>query len=67
MRIRILAVTGALAMALSGCGDSPLEQGLFGAGAGATTAAVLDADIGTGAVLGAVGNIAYCRQFPERC
>lgn len=67
MRIRIFTVTGVLAFMLAGCGETPLQQALFGAGAGATGAAVLDTDLATGAVIGAVGNVAYCQQYPDHC
>ncbi len=67
MRIRLFVIAGIIAGTLSGCGETPLQQSLFGAGAGATTAAVLDADLATGALIGAVGNVAYCQQYPENC
>ncbi len=64
----IRAALSVLALgALGACGDTALEQGLFGAGAGATTAAVLDGNLAAGAVVGAAGNIAYCQTYPERC
>jgi osmotically inducible lipoprotein OsmB len=50
----------AVAVALAGCGNNPLDRGLsgaaLGAGAGAVGAALIDEDIGNGAILGgAVG------------
>ena len=54
-------------LALAACGDTALEQGLIGGGAGAGTAIVLDGDVATGAVIGAVGNVAYCQTYPDRC
>lgn len=57
------AVLGALA----GCGDTIPEQAVFGAGAGAGTAAILDGNILAGAVAGGAANVAYCQTFPERC
>lgn len=58
----VLALTG-----LAACGDTLGEQALIGAGAGAGTAAVVDGDLVTGAVVGAAGNVAYCRTYPGRC
>lgn len=52
---------------LSACGQTLGEQALYGAGAGAATAAVLDGDIATGAVVGAAGNALYCQTYPSRC
>ncbi|MDG1128966.1 hypothetical protein ABWH93_04655 [Seohaeicola saemankumensis] len=57
----------ACALALAGCGDSPLEQGLIGAGAGTAAAVVLDGNPVTGAVVGGAANVLYCRQYPSRC
>ena len=67
MRIKILALTGLMAMGLSACGDNFAEQSLIGAGAGAGTAVLLDGNPIVGGVIGAAGNVAYCNQFPERC
>lgn len=67
MQIRYWAGFGILALALAGCGETPLEQALYGAGAGAGSALILAGDAGTGAVLGAVGNLAYCQTYPQRC
>jgi hypothetical protein len=52
---------------LAGCGESLPEQALLGAGAGAGTAAVLNGSIATGALVGAAGNVAYCKAYPSRC
>ncbi len=46
---------------LAACGQSPLEQVLMGAGAGAGAAMVLGADVTTGAVVGAGVNL-YCQN-----
>ena len=54
-------------LGLAACGDSVPEQALFGAGAGAGTAAVLDGNLAAGAVVGAAGNVAYCQAYPHRC
>ncbi|MGR3344543.1 MAG: hypothetical protein ACU0DI_15205 [Paracoccaceae bacterium] len=53
-------------VALASCGDTLLEQGLIGAGAGAGTAIVLGGDATTGAVLGAGVNI-YCQTSTDLC
>ena len=53
-------------VALASCGDTLLEQGLLGAGAGAGTAIVLGGDATTGAVIGAGVNI-YCQTSTELC
>ena len=53
-------------VALAACGDTLLEQGLLGAGAGAGTAIVLGGDATTGAVIGAGVNI-YCQTSTELC
>ncbi|KMW56114.1 hypothetical protein AIOL_001066 [Candidatus Rhodobacter oscarellae] len=65
MRIKILAFIGLTALA--GCGDTFGEQSLFGAGAGAGAAVLLDGNPVVGGVLGAAANVAFCKQFPERC
>ncbi|SLN51496.1 hypothetical protein ROA7450_02580 [Roseovarius albus] len=57
----LAALTG-----LSACGDTIAQQGLIGAGAGAGTALVLGGSVGTGLVVGAAGNVAYC-QATKRC
>ena len=63
---RVAIATLALA-SLAACGGTAPEQALFGAGAGAGTAAVLDGNLAAGAVIGAAGNVAYCQTFPDRC
>ncbi|MGC8203798.1 hypothetical protein ACP2AV_13940 [Aliiroseovarius sp. PTFE2010] len=60
--VSVVALTG-----LAACGDSPLEQGLMGAGAGAAAGAVTGGDVATGAAIGAAGNVLYCQQYPTRC
>lgn len=67
MRTRTFILALSAALGLAACGDTLGEQALFGAGAGAGTAAVLDGDVATGALVGAAGNVAYCRQYPSRC
>ncbi|CUJ85903.1 hypothetical protein RUE5091_00402 [Ruegeria denitrificans] len=55
----ILAV--ATCAGLAACGDSTGEQALLGGGAGAVGAAVVSADPLLGAVVGAAGNVLYCK------
>ncbi len=62
-----LVIAAALVAGLSACGDTPGEQALFGAGAGAGAAAVFNGDLVTGAAVGAAGNVIYCKQHPNRC
>jgi osmotically inducible lipoprotein OsmB len=64
-KIWIVAVTALITV--TSCGDTPLEQGLMGAGAGAATAIVLGGDATTGAVIGGAGNVLYCQQNPSLC
>lgn len=63
--LRCAAIVGLAALA--GCGESLPEQALLGAGAGAGTAAVLSGSVATGALVGAAGNVAYCKAYPGRC
>ncbi len=67
MRKSWLPAMGIAALLLAGCGETPLQQALFGAGGGIAGAAVLDADLATGAAIGAIGTVAYCQTYPERC
>lgn len=67
MRIcKSLAIVAALS-ALAACGDTLGEQALYGAGAGAGTAAILDGNVAAGAALGAGANVLYCQQNPGKC
>ncbi|KAA0920772.1 hypothetical protein [Aquicoccus porphyridii] len=52
---------------VAACGDTAVEQALMGGGAGAATAVVLNGSVGTGAVVGAAANVAYCQKYPSRC
>ncbi|RKT30753.1 hypothetical protein BXY70_2746 [Roseovarius halotolerans] len=63
--ITILAGSGLFALAA--CGDTFGEQALLGAGAGAGTSAVIGGSVATGALVGAAGNVAYCKAYPGRC
>ena len=64
--IRIITLFTALA-GLAACGDTLGEQAAIGAGAGGVAAAATQNDVLSGALLGAAGNIAYCRRYPSRC
>ncbi|MBS0125197.1 hypothetical protein [Thetidibacter halocola] len=64
--IRIITLFSAVA-GLAACGDTLGEQAAIGAGAGTVTAAAIEGDIFTGAVVGAAANIAYCSRYPSRC
>jgi hypothetical protein len=64
--LRFTAILG-MALALAACGDTALEQGLLGAGAGAAGAILTGGDAATGAVIGGAGNLAYCQTYPDRC
>lgn len=67
MQIKLKATVLAVGLAsLSGCGDTAIEQAVFGAGAGAGTAAILDGNILTGAAVGAAGNLLYCQTGKKR-
>ena len=44
---------GAALLGLAACGDTVGERGIIGAGAGAATAAAVDGDLATGALVGA--------------
>jgi hypothetical protein len=67
MRLLRISAGISLAIALTACGDTALEQGLLGAGAGAAGAIVTGGDTTTGAVIGGVANVAYCQTNPDRC
>lgn len=63
-------ITGTAFIALLGvaaCGDTPTEQAVIGAAAGAGTAIALDGNVAAGALLGAGGNVLFCDQNPGRC
>ena len=66
MHIKLWISALAICGALSACGDTALEQGLMGAGAGVAGAVVLDKDPATGAAIGAAANVLYCQQT-KRC
>ncbi len=61
MRFSKLILAAATCAGLAACGDSTGEQALLGGGAGAVGAAVLNSDPLFGAVVGAAGNVLYCK------
>ncbi|SMO65965.1 hypothetical protein [Ruegeria faecimaris] len=61
MRISKVILAMATCAGLAACGDSTGEQALLGGGAGAVGAAVVSADPLLGAVVGAAGNVLYCK------
>ncbi|NIZ14992.1 hypothetical protein [Phaeobacter sp. HF9A] len=67
MRKSLIAALLAGSATLAACGDTTGEQALYGAGAGAAGAAVLNGNLVTGAAVGAAGNLIYCQENPGRC
>jgi len=67
MRKSIIAALIAGTSALAACGDTTGEQVLYGAGAGAAGAALLNGSLVTGAAVGVAGNLIYCQENPGRC
>ncbi|WP_037308165.1 hypothetical protein [Ruegeria halocynthiae] len=61
MRIQRAFLAIAVCAGLAACGNSTGEQALLGGGAGAVGAAVVNADPLFGAVVGAAGNVLYCK------
>ena len=61
----ILALVASLGLA--GCGDTPIEQTLIGAGAGVGVAAVAGTGLAGAALVGAAANLAYCQTYPSKC
>ena len=61
-----LAMAVISSLGLAACGDTIGEQALFGGAAGVGAAAVTNGDLATGAVIGALGNVAYC-QTQNNC
>ncbi len=60
-------LAGAALLALTACGDTALEQGVVGAGAGAGAAILTGGDVVTGAAGGAAANLLYCQTNPGKC
>lgn len=61
------AIGFALCTTLAACGDTTGERLVYGAGAGAAGAAVLDGNVAAGAAVGAAANLLYCEENPHRC
>ncbi|MCV2868692.1 hypothetical protein OEW28_08630 [Defluviimonas sp. WL0002] len=57
----------ATCLLVAACGDTTSEQALYGAGAGAAGAAILDGNVLTGAAVGAAANVIYCQEHPYKC
>lgn len=66
-KFKIVLCVAATAFGLASCGDTALEQGALGAGAGVGAAIITGGDAKTGAVIGGLGNLAYCQTYPSRC
>ena len=62
-----LIVTCLSLAALAACGRDTPERAVLGAGAGAGAAVVLSGGLAAGALIGAGGNVAYCKTYPSRC
>ncbi|MBY6135155.1 hypothetical protein AB9K35_14220 [Leisingera sp. XS_AS12] len=67
MRARTLLAALPLCGLLAACGDTTGEQIIYGGGAGAVGAVLLDANPVTGAAVGVAANLVYCQQNPRRC
>lgn len=67
MYTKTIAIGFALCTALAACGDTTGEQLVYGAGAGAAGAAILDGNVVAGAAVGAAANVIYCKENPGRC
>lgn len=67
MRKIITGTAFAALIGLAACGDTPTEQAVIGAAAGAGTALALDGNVAAGALIGAGGNVLFCDQNPGRC
>jgi len=53
--------------AVVACGQNLPEQSVLGAGAGVGAALVLSGGLAAGALVGAAGNVAYCKANPGKC
>ncbi len=67
MRTQKLALALAAALGLAACGDTVGQQAAIGAGAGALTAAVVNGNLVTGALIAGGANVAYCQIHPNQC
>ncbi|UWQ51770.1 hypothetical protein K3722_19970 (plasmid) [Leisingera caerulea] len=64
---KTIAIGFAVCTTLAACGDTTGERLVYGAGAGAAGAAVLDGNVAAGAAVGAAANLLYCEENPHRC
>ncbi|KIC35254.1 MULTISPECIES: hypothetical protein [unclassified Leisingera] len=67
MRAKSLIAALSLCGLVAACGDTTGERIIYGGGAGALGAAVLDANLVTGAAVGVAANLIYCEQNPRKC
>jgi malic enzyme len=67
MYTKTIASGFALCATLAACGDTTGEQLVYGAGAGAAGAAILDGNVAAGAAVGAAANVIYCKENPGPC
>lgn len=66
MQRMTLALAVLSTLGLAACGDTLTEQALYGGAAGIGVGAVTGGDLATSAVVGALGNVAYC-QTQNNC
>ncbi|NSY38560.1 hypothetical protein [Leisingera sp. ANG59] len=67
MRAKSFIAALSLCGLVAACGDTTGERIIYGGGAGALGAAVLDANLVTGAAVGVAANLVYCEQNPRKC
>ncbi|OED50328.1 hypothetical protein AB838_02820 [Rhodobacteraceae bacterium (ex Bugula neritina AB1)] len=67
MRAQSLIAALLLCGFVTACGDTTGERIVYGGGAGALGAAILDANLVTGAAVGVAANLVYCEQNPRKC
>jgi len=66
-RAKLAALAAVASLALAGCGGTPIEQVLIGAGAGVGVAAVAGTSLAGAAVVGGAANLLYCQKYPSKC
>jgi hypothetical protein len=54
-------------LGLTACGKSTSDQAIIGGIVGIGASGIFDANPATGAIVGAVTNIAYCQAHPGAC
>ncbi|KIC11493.1 hypothetical protein RA19_05470 [Leisingera sp. ANG-M1] len=67
MRAKSLIAALSLCGLVAACGDTTGERIIYGGGAGAAGAVLLDANPITGAAIGVAANLVYCEQNPRKC